>query len=182
MLKKIIIGVVAVIVIAVGTVCAIAATKPDIFRVERSTIIQAPAEKISVFITDFHRWPQWSPYEKLDPNMKHTYSGSENGKGSVFEWNGNSDAGSGRIEITDVDPNKIRMKLDFTNPFEAHNITEFAMVPEGDGTKLTWSMEGPNSFMCKVMQVVCNMDDMVGRDFVTGLNNLKTISESPPKS
>jgi len=46
-----------------------AATKPDTFRVERSVVINASPEKIIPQITDFHKWTDWSPYEKLDPQM-----------------------------------------------------------------------------------------------------------------
>lgn len=180
MLKKIVIGVLGVVVAAVGTICALAATKPDVFRVERSATIQAPAENIYALINDFHKWNQWSPFEKLDPNMKRRFSGPESGIGAVYQWDGNNDAGSGRMEIAEAEsPNKIRIKLDFTKPFEANNIAEFVMVPEGDATKVTWSMEGKNNFMCKVMSVVCSMDDMVGKEFATGLNNLKAITETP---
>lgn len=112
--------------------------------------------------------------------MKQTFSGAETGVGSVYQWEGNNDAGSGRMQITQSEaPNKIRIKLDFTKPFEANNIAQFNLVPEGDATKVTWSMEGPNTFMCKVMQTICSMDEMVGKDFEKGLSSLKTISEAP---
>jgi hypothetical protein len=178
--KKIIGIVVGLIGLAVGTLCAVAITKPDNFRVERSATINASADKIYPLINDFHQWSKWSPFEKLDPKMKRTFSGAENGKGAVYQWDGDSNAGSGRMEIAETqEPSKVRINLDFTKPFEANNIAEFTMVPEGDATKVTWSMEGKNNFMCKMMQTFCSMDDMVGKEFTTGLNNIKTITETP---
>ena len=78
-----------------------AATKPGSFRVERSAIIKAPPEKIFPLISDFHLWPGWSPWENIDPNLKRTYSGSENGLGAVYAWEGNKKVGQGRMEITE---------------------------------------------------------------------------------
>ncbi len=174
MLKIIVIGV----VILLAAFFAYAATKPDTFRVTRTTNIKAPQEKIFALINDFHRWDSWSPWEKLDPAMKRTHSGAASGKGTVYEWEGNSKVGAGRMEITDTSPSsKITIKLDFIRPFEGHNIAEFALDPKGDSTSVTWAMHGPNRYMGKVMSVFINMDRMIGKDFETGLAHLKNISE-----
>ena len=74
-------------------------------------------------------------------------------------------------------PGRIVIKLDFLKPFEAHNIAEFTVVPQGDRTDVTWLMHGPSPFMAKIMHVFMNMDSMVGKDFETGLANLKRIAE-----
>jgi hypothetical protein len=69
--------------------------------------------------------------------MKRTFSGAENGKGAVYTWEGNSKVGAGRMEIIDTALSRITIKLDFIKPFEAHNITEFILEPEGENMKLT---------------------------------------------
>jgi len=74
-------------------------------------------------------------------------------------------------------PSRILIKLDFFKPFEGHNTAEFTMLPQGDATHLTWTMRGPAVFMSKVMQVFLNLDKMIGRDFETGLANLKKLTE-----
>jgi hypothetical protein len=82
------------------------------------------------------------------------------------------------MEITDASaPSKVVIKLDFLVPFEAHNTAEFTMLPQGDGTKLTWLMHGPAPFISKLMQVFMNIDNMVGKDFEVGLANLKKLVE-----
>jgi carbon monoxide dehydrogenase subunit G len=175
MLKKI----AAVAVLLLLVVLGVAATKPDTFRVQRSTSIKAPPEKIYAFIDDFHRWGTWSPYEKLDPAMQRTYSGAARGAGAVYEWDGNSKAGKGRMEITDAPaPAKVTIKLDFAKPMEAHNVAEFTLEPRGDSTQVTWSMAGPTPYFAKVIHVFFSMDRMVGKDFETGLANLKALAES----
>jgi uncharacterized protein YndB with AHSA1/START domain len=174
-----IIAIVAVVLaIAIVVVLIFAATKPDTFSVERATSITAPPERIFPLIDDFHQWRLWSPYENKDPAMQRSYSGAASGKGAVYGWDGNSNVGSGRMEIMDSSaPANIVIKLDFFRPFEGHNTAEFTMLPHGDGTRVNWRMHGPASFMSKLMQVFVNLDNMIGKDFEIGLANLKGLAE-----
>jgi uncharacterized protein YndB with AHSA1/START domain len=174
-----VIAIVAVVLaIAIAVILILAATKPDTFSVRRATTVKAPPEKIFPLINDFHQWGGWSPYETKDPAMKRTYSGAASGQGAVYAWDGNKNVGSGRMEILDASaPSKIQIKLDFFTPFEGHNTAEFTMLPQGDGTILTWLMYGPATFMAKIMHVFMNIDNMVGKDFEIGLANLKRLTE-----
>lgn len=175
MLKKILIGLAVIIVALLG----FATTKPDTFRIERVASIKAAPETIFAHLNDFRSWRAWSPWEKLDPALQRTYSGAAVGTGAAYEWKGNSDVGAGRMEILESSPaSKVSIKLDFIEPFEGHSIAEFTLAPEGEATKVTWAMHGPNQFIGKVMSIFVNMDDMVGKDFENGLANLKTIAEA----
>ena len=175
MLKTI--AIIAVVLIA--AILGYAMTVPDNFRVQRTTSIKAPPEKIFPLINDLHRWGSWSPWEKMDPEMKRTYSGAAAGKGAAYAWQGNSKVGEGRMEIADTSPpSKVTIKLDFMKPFEAHNTAEFTLEPKGDSTNVTWAMYGPSEFITKVMGVFVSMDKMVGKDFETGLANLKAVAET----
>jgi uncharacterized protein YndB with AHSA1/START domain len=162
----------------IATILIYAATKPDTFHVQRSTHIAAPAEKVFGLISDLHQWAAWSPWEKMDPAMKKTYSGAPQGMGAALEWDGNTDVGTGRMEIVSAAPSsRVVFKLDFLKPFEAHNQAEFTLEGSGTTTTVTWAMHGPQPFMMKVMDIVMNMDKMVGKDFETGLANLKQLAE-----
>jgi len=181
MLKKILLGVLGAVAIAIVGVLAIAASKPAEFRIERKTVINAAPAAVFANIADFHRWPAWSPWERLDPQMKKTYAGPSSGPGSSYAWSGNSKVGEGRMTVLESRPNEeLKLKLEFLKPFEATNTTIYALRPSGSGTEITWSMEGPNSFMGKVMSVFADMDAMIGKDFEAGLANLKRVSESAP--
>src|SRR5690349_7455578 len=172
----VIIAVVLAIVIAV--VLILAMTKPDTFRVERVATVNASAEKVFPLIADFHQWLSWSPWEGRDPALKRTYSGAERGKGAVYAWDGNKNVGSGRMEILeDSSPSKIVIKLDFLKPFEAYNVAAFTMLPQSNATNVTWVMRGPAPFLSKVMQVFMNFGRMIGKDFETGLANLRAIAK-----
>jgi len=157
---------------------ACVATRPDTFRVQRTTSIDAPPETIFPLISDFRQWESWSPYEQLDPGMKRTYSGERSGKGAVYEWAGNRKAGEGRMEIAHTSPfSAVVIRLDFVRPFESQNIVEFKLQPDGGSTKATWSMRGSNPWIAKLMQLFVSMDSMVGKDFERGLARLKSIAE-----
>jgi hypothetical protein len=180
---KIIAIVGAVLLAAIAVILAVAARKPDDFRVTRTVLVQAPPEKIYPLIADFHRWAEWSPYEKKDPAMKRTFSGAGNGVGAVYAWDGDKNVGSGRMEIANVTepseggPAKIALKLDFLKPFEGHNMAEFTMVPLANGTTVSWVMYGPSPLIAKVMGLFFDMDKMIGDDFALGLANLKSAAE-----
>jgi hypothetical protein len=153
------------------------------FRLERSTRIKAPAATVFPFINDFHRWIDWSPYEVLDPDMKRTYEGEAQGVGAVYGWVGNKKVGSGRMEILQSqEPSKVVIKLDFFSPFEGHNTAEFTLAPEGDGTRVTWAMYGPemcaNPIMKFFMGLFFNFEKVVGGQFEAGLAKLKAAAEA----
>jgi hypothetical protein len=167
------------VVAAIAVVLILAAMKPANFVVERSVTINSTPEKIAPLINDFHNWEAWSPWVKLDPTMKTTYSGAPSGVGSVYEWEGNSKVGTGRMEVLSIQPAKTSIKLDFLKPFEGHNTADFVLEPEGNAaTRVTWVMYGPLAFIPgKLMSVFTSMDKMVGDDFQKGLANLKVAAE-----
>lgn len=174
MLKKIAIGAAALLAI----ILVMATMQPGSFAVTRSVTVSAAPEKIAPLIADFHNWPRWSPWEKLDPGMQRTFSGAQNGKGAVYSWKGNSDVGSGRMEIINVElPRNIVIKLDFKEPIESSSVTDFVLQPQGAATTVTWNMRGPMPFISKIMSVFISMDKMIGKDFEKGLSQLKAEAE-----
>ena len=166
------------ILLAIAAVLIFSATRPDSFRVERSIKIKAAPEKIFPFINDFHQWPAWSPWEKIDPATKRTLSGATSGVGAIYEWNGNKEVGQGRMEIIESTPSsKALLNIDFIKPFEGHNKVEFTLAADGDSTKVTQAMFGPQPFIAKVMCLFFDMDKMVGGKYEEGLATLKSAAE-----
>ena len=161
-----------VVVAAIAAVLIFAATKPDVFRVQRAASIKAPPDKVFPFINDFKRWEAWSPWEKKDPQMKRTFGDK------TYAWQGNKEVGEGRMEIVEaVAPSKVKLKLDFIKPFEAHNVVDFTLQPKDRGTQVTWAMQGDTPFLFKIVHLFMDMDKMVGKDFEAGLSNLKAAAE-----
>jgi len=167
-----------VVVLLVAAVLIYAATKPDTFRVERSTVIKAAPAKVHALIDNFDAWAQWSPWEKKDPAMKRSRSGPATGKGAHYAWEGNKDVGKGSMTITEsTPPSRVLIQLDFLSPFEAHNMADFTITPQGDTTQVKWAMYGPSPYISKLMTVFFSMDTMVGKDFEAGLADLKAAAE-----
>lgn len=175
MLKKLgIVAGVLLVLLAIGL-----ALQPATYRVERSVVIAAPPTVVFPFVDDFHLWPQWSPFEKLDPQMTRTFGGAPSGVGATYAWSGNSDAGSGQMTITEaVAGQRVALDLHFMEPMESNALTEFSFVPEGQGTKVTWAMSGPNTIPGRALSLFYGMDRMIGPDFEDGLAKLKDVSET----
>jgi hypothetical protein len=171
----------ALVIVAVLVVIfvIVASRQPDTFRVQRSTLVHAPASAPFDDVNDFRNWEKWSPYMELDPNMTTTYAGPHSGVGAEMAWSGNSKAGQGRMTIVESRQDElIRIRLEFTKPFAAINTAEFTFSNGGGGTAVTWAMSGKNTFMFKAMHTVMNMDKLVGRDFDRGLAKLKNVVEA----
>lgn len=151
---------------------------PGMFRIERSAVIDAHPDAIFPLIADFRAWTQWSPWEKLDSDLARTYAGPDSGKGAVYAWEGRK-AGAGRMEVLEASPGRrIVIQLAFFKPMRQTNLAEFAFVPQDDGrTRLIWSMSGRHTVVSRLMHAVLNFDRMVGRDFETGLADLRAIAE-----
>lgn len=177
--KKIGFGFVVVLLVFLGFV----STREGHFRYERSGVINAPADKIFPYISDFKLGGFWSPYEKKDPNMKKTLSGSPGQVGSTMEFDGSNEVGSGKLEILKVIPNQlVEIKLTMIKPFHAENLVQYRLTPEGNGTRFSWAMSGDCGFMGKLMAVFINCEKMVAGEFSTGIANLKGVVEGQTAS
>jgi hypothetical protein len=173
--KKILIA----IVVFVAVMCIVIATRPDSFRAERSAEINAPPAIVFNQVNDFSKWQAWSPWAKLDPNVKLELSANPVGKGATYKWEGNDDVGSGAMTILESTPaEKVDIDLHFLKPFEAKNKTVFTFKGDANKTTVTWAMEGHNNFVTKAFSMFVNMDEMVGKDFEKGLAQMKTVSEA----
>jgi uncharacterized protein YndB with AHSA1/START domain len=180
MFKTIALTVLSVVALAVVSVLAYAATKPDTFQIARSVRINAPAEKIFPLINDLHRQLTWIPFDR-DPAAKRSFSSNAAGKGASYAWDGNRDVGAGKIEIIDESaPSKVAMTLDMTRPMAAHNLVDFTLAPgESAGTTdVTWAMHGAQPFLGKLISTFIDCEKMVGDDFDKGLAKLKMVAES----
>ena len=173
------------LLVIVGLLAALAcviAVQPPEYQVTRSATIQAPANVVFDQINDFHKWEAWSPWGKLDPAMKTTYTGPAAGTGASYAWVGNKDVGEGRMTILESRPTEfVRIRLEFIAPFASVANTEFSVKPEGNSVAVTWMMSGEKNFLSKAMGLVQSMDKMIGPDFERGLAQLKSVAEGAAK-
>jgi uncharacterized protein YndB with AHSA1/START domain len=170
MLKRILIG----IAVIVAAFAAFVATRPSTYKVERSLVVDAPPAAVFQRVVDFRKWEGWSPWAKLDPNMKVDFAGPESGVGAIYHWKGNDKVGEGRMTITGASADRlIQVKLEFLKPWAQTSLTQFTFAPDPGGTKVTWTMSGEHDFVGKLFAVFMDMDGMVGPDFEKGLKALK---------
>ena len=149
------------------------------YTVRRSTTIGVPPDQVYEQIADFRNWTKWSPWEGLDPNMEHFYSGASAGKGSTYRWSGNRQAGQGRMEILEAEsPSHLLIDLVFEKPWKSHSVTEFTIEEAASGSEVTWAMTGPMTLAARVMGIFKSMDRMLGPDFEKGLDRLRTNLEA----
>ncbi|AZZ35485.1 hypothetical protein CIK05_01270 [Bdellovibrio sp. qaytius] len=175
MVKKVLLGLVVVLVIFLGYV----STREGKFHYERSAVINAPAEKIFPFISNFKFGTQWNPYDQKDPNMKRSFTGNDGEVGSVMNFDGNAESGSGKLEIVSLTPNsEAQIKLTMTKPIFAENMIIYTLKPEGEGTRFTWAMQGDGGFMGKLMNVFIDCEKMMTSEFEKGFTNLKAVIEN----
>lgn len=179
MIKKVILGALAGIVLAIVAFCVVVAMQPEDFKVTRTATINATPDKVFEQVNDFHKWDAWSPWVKLDPAMKTNYAGPAAGVGASYSWAGNDQVGEGKMTITESHPNEhIGIDLEFIKPFASRNPTNFTFKTDGDKTNVNWTMSQKNNFVMKAFCLVMDMDKMIGADFEKGLAQLKSISEA----
>jgi hypothetical protein len=174
------IEIVVVLLVAAAALAAFIASRPADFRVSRSRRLSAPPDVVYGCVSDLRRWPEWSPFEKVDPNLEREFSGPRAGTGASYGWSGNSQVGEGRMTITDTAPGRrVTLRLEFLRPFVATHTAQFELAPSGTGTSMTWTMTGRNGFMGKAIGLVMNTDRMCGGLFEQGLATLDGLTAAP---
>jgi len=152
---------------------------PQDFRVEREIIINKPKDYVFSQLKMVKNHDQWSPWAKKDPNMLKEYHGKDGTVGFIAAWSGNKEVGVGEQQITYIaEGQKIELELRFKKPMEdtsrAYLITE---AQNDQQTKVRWGMTGKSPFPGNIICAVIGMQDKLGKDFETGLSNLKNVLE-----
>jgi len=159
-----------IIIILVGSLFL-----PKTYSVNRSTVIKASDSTIYQNVSNFNEFVKWNPWSKMEPSAKITISGPVAQPNHLYQWNGDK-TGSGQMEIKSVTPNQmVNIELKFIKPFESLADTRFDIIPQGDSTKVVWTMSGESKGLKKWMGLM--MDKMIGKDFEDGLKYLKEKSE-----
>jgi hypothetical protein len=179
--KRVVLSLLAIFAAVVGVLCLVIISRPDDFKYQRSATFKATPAAVFEQVNDFHKWNDWSPWAKMDPNAKGTYEGPTAGKDAKFSWDGNSDVGAGSMTIVESKPDDVVLiKLSFIRPMPGDCDVEMKIQPKGDETSLTWTMTGKNGFMGKAFGLFVDCEEMCGKEFDKGLATMKGIVENPP--
>lgn len=173
MLKLVLLGILAIVIVFVGFI----ATRPAHFSFTESTLIKATPEKIYPYISQLKLGGQWLPYEKRDPSQKQAFSGNDGAPGSKMVFDGKQ-SGTGSVEILSLVPNQeVKIQLLMNRPMKADNLITYKLEPVGAETRFTWSMEGENGYLGKLFSFIMSCTGMMTKDMNEGFDNLRKIVE-----
>lgn len=174
MLKKVLFAVGGLIVLLLALIL----TRPDHFTMTRTGVINAPAEKIYPFLTQFKLGEQWSPFDTPEMKLKKTFSGEDGTVGAKMTFE-SDEQGTGELTILKLVPNQAAdINLHMIKPFDAENLIQYSLQPEGTGTKFTWTMSGKMNFLAKAFSLFMDCEKMLGPEFEKGIASLKRVVEA----
>ena len=166
------------VIVVAAALAIIAQFLPDTFKVERTIIIRAGADKIYPWVNDVSKWPEWTVWNKEnDPSIAFTYEGPAEGVGAISKWESKK-SGAGMFTITESDPAKgIKTELVFAGSPPMKGWVTFS--PAGTDTKVAFGFGGDvnrnpiNRWMCVFME------KLAGPEFEKNLVGLKRKAEAP---
>ncbi|TRW95906.1 SRPBCC family protein [Flavobacterium gawalongense] len=175
-IKKIILGLLGIIALAL----LIALFLPKEYAVEREITINQPKDSVFNYVKYLKNQDIFSVWNRKDPKMIKTFSGTDGTIGFVYSWNSqDKNVGVGEQEIKKIiEGERIDFELRFKVPFEstdnAYMITE---AISSNQTKVKWGFDGKMPYPMNLMLPIMNMEEMLGKDLQDGLNNLKVVLE-----
>ena len=175
MLKKILIGIVGVIVVLL----IIGFVLPGKMELSKSITVNAPAGYVFEEINNLENNPKWSYWNNLYKDMKVSYGNVKAGAGAISEWDG-EESGKGKMTITESIPDKsIKMDLDFMEQGTAQSWYTFE--PDGEGTKITTGFTSDMGMNPIGRWMGVLMKPEMEKAFDYNLTKLKEIAEAKPK-
>ena len=105
------------------------------YKVTRSAVINAPADKVYGLVADPKQWKAWSVWNQRDPGMDISYFGPPSGSGAGWAWKSKSE-GDGRMTFTAATPpGRVAYELYFPD-FKTTSVGDFTFTPEGSATRV----------------------------------------------
>ncbi|MEE4639334.1 MAG: SRPBCC family protein [Wenzhouxiangella sp.] len=151
---------------------------PRVTVVQRSLVIDRPADVVFEVLQDLRHFPQWSPWFERVPEAGFRLEGPPRGVSSTLVWSDESGRGGGRLWITAVTPPRridLRMELGETET-EGFFLIEPATV---DGQEVTWGLRveaGRFDLVGRYMSLL--LPGLVGPEYAKGLERLATYLQS----
>ena len=181
-MKKVLLALVALIIVAVVGLLIAVSLQPASFSVERSVKVNAPAFVTYDWVDDYKSFAKWNPWFEMDPNVVLEFSGPAAGLGAAYTWKGNDEVGEGKMKIIGAEKNaRIDHDLNFITPFESNAKTSMIVKAVEGGSTMTWTMQGKNDFAGKAFSLLMNMEEAIGKDYEKGLSKFKTLVEADNK-
>ena len=172
------------VIALVALVIILSFVAPNDITLERSVSIDAPAEVVFDHAVNFEKNKEWSPWMKLDPNMKSELIGPDGKVGTVYKWESEvENVGHGEQSITKIEPNqRIDTHLKFIKPWESEADAYITLAEDAGKTNTTWGFHTKAAFPMDIMMMVMNVDKVLGADYEKGLASLKAVAEADAKN
>jgi carbon monoxide dehydrogenase subunit G len=153
--------------------------KGERWRVERSALVAAPPPAVLAEIVDLRRWTAWSPWERA--SMRLTYGGPTEGAGASYYWSSDADAGQGRLTIIGTSPERVAVEMELPGPRQLLGDLEFRLAPEGDGSRVTWTIAGDLEVPGEALGRAGDPETTIGPELEKGLARLAARVEASTK-
>ena len=149
---------------------------PAKFTVSRSIVINTSPDRVYAWLDDPKRWKEWASWNRRDPATTYTYVGAERGVGATWSWNSRTE-GAGRMKFTSAESGR-RLSYEWQmSNVETLAQGELRLANAGQGTRLTWIVNGNSSDNLLLRWWSVFAGSFIGRDFDAGLANLKALAE-----
>lgn len=177
-IKKIILGILSIVMLGL----IVALFLPNEYHVEREVNINKPKDSVFNYIKYLKNQHNFSVWSRLDPAMRKTFSGTDGTVGAIAGWDSNDkNVGKGEQEIKKIVPGeRLEYELRFEAPMQSTDtayMTTEEITPTQ--TKVKWGFDGRSPYPMNLMLAFMNIDQMLGEQLETGLQNLKIIQEGP---
>lgn len=180
MIKKLLIGIVVLVVVAVTALAIISLSTATDWKVSREVAIEKPRGEIFAYVKLLKNQNEWGPWFKREPTMKQEFRGTDGTVGFVSAWDGTKDdVGAGEQEIKAlVENERIDTEVRFKRPFESKADSTLSLEPIGDAaTKVKWTISASVPRPFNLFLLAVDIDKEMGKDIDDGLASLKSIME-----
>jgi hypothetical protein len=150
---------------------------PSKYHVQRSIVIQAPADSIFQYANNLRNMNKWLPFNaKDDTTFVINYSSQEEGVGASQKWEGKK-LGNGSMKIVKSEQDKLVETEVLLGDGKVESRGIFLLKDTSDAVKVTWMDEGKLGFNPVARIFGLFYDRLLGPDYESGLQNLKKICE-----
>ena len=169
-------------ILAVFIVCvALIFTLPAQQKIERSIVINAPAQNVYDLISKLEYFNKISAWGRQDSSLLYTLTGLDGSTGAITTWKGAPEiSGEGKIKIVSLIPNnKVEHHIEFMSPGKGTAISIFNLIEtERSSTTITWIFYKDTPRPWNIFNLFYSMDKQMGKDFEDGLSAMKKMIET----
>ena len=147
-------------------------------KITKSIEIKKPSQEVFDYLKYTRNQDNFSVWNMNDPDMQKFYTGNDGEVGFIYRWESQvKNVGAGEQETTAINPGKqIDTNVRFFRPMK--NVANISFLVEDAGndvSRVTWFFDSPSRFPFNLLAPL--FKNMLGKDLVKGLENLKVILE-----